>query len=35
MYILGKKYRSFWHRFNVLKMLHLETAQAGTLEGGH
>lgn len=31
MYIFGKKYRSFWHRHNLLKILHLETDQAGTI----
>ena len=29
VYIFGKKYRSFWHRYNVIKMLRLETDKAG------
>jgi hypothetical protein len=33
MYIFGKKYRSFWHRHNVLKMLQLETDQSGAMAG--
>jgi hypothetical protein len=27
VYIWGKKHRSFWHRHNILKLLHLETEQ--------
>lgn len=30
MYILGKKYRHFWHHHNALKWLHLETDHTGS-----
>ena len=29
IYIFGKRYRAFWHRHNVIKMLHLETDKTG------
>ncbi|KAF2462459.1 major facilitator superfamily domain-containing protein [Lineolata rhizophorae] len=33
IYIFGKKYRHFWDKYNVIKMLHLETDKTGA-DGG-
>jgi hypothetical protein len=29
LYIFGKRYRTFWNRYNVIKILHLETDHTG------
>lgn len=29
MYIFGKRYRAFWNRYNIIKMLRLETDKSG------
>lgn len=32
MYVWGKRYRLFWHRHNLIKILRLETDKSGAEE---
>ncbi|EXJ86756.1 hypothetical protein A1O3_03710 [Capronia epimyces CBS 606.96] len=34
LYVYGKRYRSFWHHYNMLRILRLETDHLGA-DGGH